>query len=310
MNYTTALVTGGAGFIGSHLVDALVKKGVQVTVVDDASTGNRVHVHSAATFHKMSVTSPAFSKLVETVKPEVIFHLAAQISVQKSVENPLKDAQVNVLGTLRLIEAAAKAKVKKIVFSSTGGALYGSSTLPPYAETAPVEPPSPYGIAKRASEMYLAFAQEVLGVPSVCLRYANVYGPRQSTAGASGVIAAFSKQLLAGKSPTIYGTGTQSRDFVYVGDVVEANLLAARKNIQGVLNIGTGRKTSVNELFALVKRATDSRAAAVHKPGKLGEVMHSCLDASKAKAMLGWEPKVTLEQGLARTVEWFRAEEA
>lgn len=307
MTYKSALVTGGAGFIGSHLVDALVGQKMKVFVVDDLSTGRKDNVNPKATFFKCSITSPAFAKVLRETKPDVVFHLAAHANVRSSVQDPAFDADVNILGTLALIQLAKEANIKKIIFSSTGGALYPNALRPPYTEKIPVEPISPYGIAKRSAEMYLAFAQRVYGLSCIILRYANVYGPRQNEAEEGGVVSIFCKQLLRSLPLTINGTGKQTRDFVYVDDVVRANLLAMQKEVQGTFNIGTGKQTSVLGLFRTLKKLTGSKAEEIFAPAATGEVMHSALDAGLAARKLGWTPRTSLDEGLALTVDWFKA---
>jgi UDP-glucose 4-epimerase len=306
MKFKTALVTGGAGFIGSHLVDALVAKRVKVYVVDDLSSGQKSNVNPNASFTKLSVNAPAFIDYLKKVKPEVIFHLAAQINVRKSVENPLEDAKTNIMGLLTILSVAKEIGVKKIVFSSSGGVMYPDTAKMPYAETIPAEPISPYGISKRASEMYLSFAHKLHGMPYVALRYANVFGPRQNAKGEAGVVSIFTTLMLAGKPVLINGTGKQTRDFVYVGDIVRANLLAAQKNVVGEFNIGTGRETDVNTLFKKLAKLTEYKLPEQHAKPAAGEVMRSVLDARKAGKMLDWEPKTQFEEGLAKTVEWFK----
>ncbi|MEK7452315.1 MAG: NAD-dependent epimerase/dehydratase family protein [Patescibacteria group bacterium] len=306
MKYTTALVTGGAGFIGSHLVDALIRRHIKVYVVDDLSTGNKNNVNPNATFVKCSINSPAFVEYVKKVKPNVIFHLAAQINVRTSVENPIYDAEVNIMGSLRLLKAAVEAGVKKIIFSSSGGALYPDSPKVPFSEKIFPDPISPYGIGKRTSEMYFMFMQHAYKLPFVALRYANVFGPRQNAKGEAGVISIFTERMLAGKQALINGTGKQTRDFVFVDDVVRANLFAMQKNVTGVFNIGTGRETDVNTLFRKLSKLTGYKLPACHAPAAKGEVMRSALDARKAKEILAWEPIVKFDEGLKKTVEWFR----
>ena len=306
MKFKSALVTGGAGFIGSHIVDALVSKRIKVYVVDDLSSGHKSNVNPNAHFTKLSVSSLAFADYLKKIKPDVVFHLAAQINVRRSVENPIEDANTNIMGTLTLIHVAKEIGIKKIVFSSSGGVMYPETARMPYAEKIPAEPFSPYGISKRASEMYLAFAHKLHGIPYVALRYANVYGPRQNAKGEAGVISIFSTLMLAQKPTVINGTGKQTRDFVYVGDVVRANLLAAQKDVVGEFNIGTGHETSLNTLFKKLARLTSYRLPEHHAKAAAGEVMRSALDARKARDILTWEPKTTLDDGLKKTVEWFR----
>jgi len=306
MKFKSALVTGGAGFIGSHIVDALVSRRIKVYVVDDLSSGQKSNVNPNASFTKLSVNAPAFVDYLKKVKPDVIFHLAAQINVRKSVENPVEDAKTNIMGLLAILSVAKEIGVKKIVFSSSGGVMYPETAKMPYAETIPAQPISPYGISKRASEMYLAFMHQLHGVPYVALRYANVFGPRQNAKGEAGVISMFATAMLAGKSVVINGTGKQTRDFVYVGDIVRANLLAAQKNVVGEFNIGTGRETDINTVFKKLAKLIGYKLPEQHgKPAK-GEVMRSVLDARKARTALDWEPKTKFDDGLAKTVEWFR----
>lgn len=304
--YQTALVTGGAGFIGSHIVDALIRRHIRVYVVDDLSTGRIKNVNPNAKFFKLSVVSPEFPKLIRRLKPDVIFHTAAQIDVRHSVADPGHDAQVNILGTIEAAHAAAACGVKKIVFSSSGGVMYPNHLRPPYSEKTPAEPISPYGISKRAGEMYLAYEQAVHGLPCMTLRYANVYGPRQSSKGEAGVIAIFTDRLLRAQAVTINGAGTQTRDFVFVDDVVKANMLAMQKNAHGIFNIGTGKETNVNTLFRKLKKLTASDVPENHGPACTGEVMRSSLDARKAGRELGWKSDISLDEGLKRTVEWFQ----
>ncbi|MFC1788231.1 NAD-dependent epimerase/dehydratase family protein [Patescibacteria group bacterium] len=304
--YKTALVTGGAGFIGSHIVDALIKRRIKVFVIDDLSSGQQKNLNPNAKFFKLSITNPQFPKLVCKIKPEIIFHQAAQINVRTSVEDPVLDAKVNVLGTLNLIKCAKDAGVKKIIFASSGGAMYSDSVRPPYSEKNPADPISPYGIAKRAGEMYLRFGHEVYDLPYVALRYANVYGPRQNSKGEAGVISIFAERMLKSKAVKINGTGKQTRDFVYVDDVVRANMLAMQRSATGIFHIGTGKETSVVNIFKKIKKFTGSDLPERHGPAMVGEVMRSVLDCRKAKKGLGWQPRVKIDEGLKKTVEWFK----
>ncbi len=303
--YKKALVVGGAGFIGSHVVDALIKKRIKVYVVDDLSSGKRTNLNPNAKFYKMSITSPNFPKLVRRLKPDVIFHFAAQIDVRKSVADPLYDARINIMGSLNLITSANRAGVKKIIFASSGGAMYPDRLKPPYKETIQPEPISPYAIAKRAVELYLDFANLEYGISTVSLRFANVYGPRQDSSGEAGVIAIFSEKMLTGKQPVIFGNGKQTRDYVYVGDVVRACLAAMNRNVSGRFNIGTGRQTDLITLFKKLKKITGSNAVQKHKPARPGEVTRSALHCGLAEKKLGWRPRVKLDDGLRMTVEWF-----
>ncbi|MEK7105575.1 MAG: NAD-dependent epimerase/dehydratase family protein [Patescibacteria group bacterium] len=305
--YKKALVTGGAGFIGSHIVDALIKRHIKVYVVDDLSAGKKSNVNPNAVFYKMSVADPAVMKLIAKVKPDVVFHLAAQIDVRASVEDPAADARVNVIGTLHVAHASAKVGVKKFIMTSSGGAMYSDDVRPPYSEATPADPISPYGIAKRSAEMYLGFEEQMHKLSCVILRLANAYGPRlRLSGGYAGVISKFTQTMLTGKQCVITGTGKQTRDYVYVGDIVRAQLLAMDKNVSGIYHIGTGKETSVVQLFKKINALTSAKQKEVHVAACAGEVMRSALDSRKAGRELGWKPEVTLDEGLKRTVEWFR----
>ena len=312
----TALVTGGAGFIGSNLVDALLDRGERVVVVDDLTTGRRANLDAAlergAELHELDVRdAPALAALCERTRPELVFHLAAQIDVRRSVADPAADARVNVEGTINVLAAAHAAGARRVVYSATGGAVYGEAEQVPTPEDAPAQPLAPYGQAKLAGEGYCALYARLHGLPTVALRYANVYGPRQDPLGEGGVIAIFCGCLADGRTPTIYGDGEQTRDYVYVGDVVAANLRAAELDATGAINIGTGVETSVLDLVAAF-RELDGEAPfePVHAPARAGEVLRSCLDASRARALLGWEPQVGLADGLRRTLATVSAPEA
>jgi UDP-glucose 4-epimerase len=287
-----AVVTGGAGFIGSHLVDALVARGDEVTVVDDLSTGRRENLAPAARLVEHDIREPF------DVDADVVFHLAAQADVGTSVEQPVFDAEVNVLGTLRVLEAA-RAAGAALVFASTGGAIYGDVEAPA-GEDAPLAPVSPYGMAKLAAEGYVAGWRRLHGLRTAVLRFANVYGPRQSASLEGGVVAIFLERLAAGEETVIFGDGEQTRDFVHVDDVV-AGLLAAAGRDGGTFNIGTGVETSVTRLHALCRRACGIQAPPRHDPPRLGDARRSVLDVSRAAAELGWRPAVPLEDGLRRT---------
>jgi len=300
-----ALVTGGAGFIGSTLVDALVANGAQVSVVDDLSRGQRAQVAEAADFHQLDVVDERLVALVASIAPEVVFHEAAQIDVRRSVAEPVFDTRVNVLGTVNVLEACVRAGVRRVVFASSGGALYGDTDVLPTPETHPSRPASAYGAAKLAGEAYGSVFQQVGGLEFVALRYANVYGPRQDPHGEAGVVAIFAERLLRGEDAVINGDGEQTRDYVYVDDVVAANLRAAETPTLGAYNIGTGRTCDVNQLYALMAQTAGVDRPARHGPAKPGEQRVSCLDASLAADRLGWQPRVVLEEGLSRTVAWF-----
>ncbi|MDQ6856236.1 MAG: NAD-dependent epimerase/dehydratase family protein [Candidatus Dormibacteraeota bacterium] len=300
-----ALVTGGAGFIGSTLAQALVDAGAQVSVVDDLSRGQRSQVSDAADFHQLDIVDERLPALVAAIAPEVVFHLAAQIDVRRSVADPVFDTRSNVLGTVNVLEACARAGVRRVVFASSGGALYGDTTVLPTPETHPCRPASAYGAAKLAGETYGSVFAQVHGLEFVALRYANVYGPRQDPHGEAGVVAIFAQRLLAGEDAVINGDGTQTRDYVYVDDVVAANLRAAQTAALGAYNIGTGVARSVNELYELLAAASAVDRPAQRGPAKPGEQRVSCLDVSRAGALLDWQPRVALDEGISRTVAWF-----
>lgn len=304
------LVTGGAGFIGSHLTDALIGRGDQVLVVDNLVSGVKENLNSKAKFFELDVASPATYNLILNEKPEIIFHLAAHIDVRRSVEDPVFDAQTNILGSLNVIAAASSAKIKKIIFSSTGGAIYGEADIIPTPETYDPQPLAPYGLAKLTIERYLSLWRKLNGLEFVVLRYANVYGPRQALKGEAGAVAIFTRKLLRGDELSVFGDGSQTRDFIYVADVVAANLAAVKLAGGGTFNIGTGRETSINALLQDLLKITHCKIKPSHLPAKSGEVLRSAIDASAAKRILGWEPKVSLEEGLMKTVEFFRSYQA
>jgi UDP-glucose 4-epimerase len=302
------LVTGGAGFIGSNVVDAYLAAGHQVAVLDNLTTGKKENLNPAAKFYQVDLRNSAeVEQVVSEFSPQVINHHAAQIDVRKSVADPVHNAEVNELGTLNLLNAAVKAKVGKIIFSSTGGALYGEVSKKAGAgEDHPQEPISPYAITKRSVEMYL-FAYKVLyGLHYTVLRYGNVFGPRQDPLGEAGVIAIFCGKLLKGEAPTIYGNGEQLRDYVYVGDVAQANLLVLDKGEGETFNVGTGKGTSVNQLFAVLKEVMKFPGAAVYAPPRAGELFRSVLNAKKIKKELGWKPSFSVKKGLKATLKWYK----
>jgi UDP-glucose 4-epimerase len=299
------VVTGGAGFVGSHVVDALLARADEVVVVDSLVKGSRENVPPGADLRVQDIREP-LDELFAEVRPEAVFHLAAQADVRVSVEQPAEDAKVNVVGTVNVLEAARKHDAQ-VVFSSTGGAIYGECTEPA-SENAPLLPLSPYGVAKLSGEEYLRGFNRLYGSRHVSLRYGNVYGPRQDPHGEAGVVAIFLGALADGNAPNIFGEGGQTRDYVYVGDVARATLLAAG-HPGGVFNVGTGKETSVLELFELCRRVADSDVAASHAPARLGELQRSVLDPTLAAGELGFEAQVELEEGLRATWEWVRAEE-
>lgn len=299
------LVTGGAGFIGSHVVDAYVAAGHQVAVVDNLTTGRRDHVNPAARIYPLDIRSPQLREVFEREQPEVVNHHAAQASVVVSVADPRADADVNIMGALHLLTLCAQFGVRRLVFASTGGAIYGNPHHLPAGEDHPATPLSPYGISKLSGEAYVRYFGE-MGLSWAILRYANVYGPRQDPRGEAGVIAIFTQTMLDGRAPTIFGDGTQTRDFVYVADVARANLLATDAPASDLANIGTGAETSVNDISRHLATLTGFRGDPLHAAPRPGEVHRIALDASKAKRWLGWSPQTSLEEGLRHTVEWIR----
>ncbi len=301
------LVTGGAGFIGSHIVDALIAKGHTVTVFDDLSSGKEAQINPLATFVKGDIrNAESLETLFKTTPFEAVFHLAAQIDVRKSTADPLTDAETNILASLRLIHLAHTQGVQKFIFSSTGGAIYGDTNSRPTTETHSEHPLSPYGIAKLSVDKYLAFYSALFGMQTVSLRYANVYGPRQNPHGEAGVVAVFLNKMLNTSEPAINGDGLQTRDYVFVSDIVAANIAALEKNASGVYNIGTGRETTVNELFQLLNGFFANSFQEIHADAKPGEQLTSSLDATRATKELDWKPLVSLEDGLKKTFEWFK----
>ena len=304
------LVTGGAGFIGSHVVDAYLAAGHEVLVVDNLCTGKRENLNPKARFHELDILDPKTAELIRAERPDVLNHHAAQMDVRRSVVDPLFDARTNILGTISLLEAARHAGVRKVLFVSSGGAAYGEQETFPAPETHPTWPVSPYGVSKRSGELYCHFYQAEYRMPFVAFRYANVYGPRQDPHGEAGVVAIFSGKMLRGEPVTVNGDGKQTRDYVYVGDVARMSLLALERDATGPVNIGTGRETDVNELAAMMLEVSGSRSEVRHGPAKGGEQRRSVIDIRRAGEVFGWRPEVSLRDGLARTVEFFRARAA
>jgi UDP-glucose 4-epimerase len=300
------LVTGGAGFIASHIVDAYVAIGHEVVVVDNLSTGQKDNLNPKAKFIECDITDKEkIQAIIESERPDVINHHAAHIQVGYSVENPQFDAQNNILGLLNIMQAAKKAGVKKIIMASTGGAMYGNKKTP-FREDMKETPLSPYGISKRSGELYLNYYHEIQGIPFIALRYSNVYGPRQNSHGESGVIAIFLEMIGEGKQPIINGDGSHTRDYVYVGDVVKANVMALEKDFVGELNIGTKTEISTNEVFDKLVSELDLDLKKEYGPERIGEQVTSSLDYSKAEKILDWQPRVNFDEGVKKTVAWFR----
>ena len=313
-----ALVTGGAGFIGSHVADLFIHEGYDVEIIDDLSSGNRANLPGNAKFHEVSIASGDAARIVREGAFDAVVHLAAQSDVRKSVADPIFDATTNIVGTLNILEAIrASGRRTRIAFTSTGGAIYGDFNTPPNVETFVKDPESPYAISKLSAEYYLAYYGRVHGIEHVALRFGNVYGPRQDPHGEAGVVAIFCSRILEGKPLTIFGDGLQTRDYVYVGDVARAVFLGvtgklpqAERVDARAFNVGTGIGTSVVELARLLQEAAGSNADIVFAPKRPGEQQESFLDASKARALLGWEPNVTLAEGLAKTFAWSEAQQS
>jgi len=301
------LVTGGAGFIGSHIAEAYLAQGHQVTVLDNLSKGKRENIPNGAEFIEGDIRDRKVRELLADLKIEVINHHAAQMDVRFSVADPLFDAEVNILGMLNLLEGARAAGVKQFIFASTGGAVYGEQEQFPAPEEHPLRPLSPYGITKLTGEKYLFYYNQVHGLNYFVLRYSNVYGPRQNPHGEAGVVAIFCNKMLAGEQPVINGDGTQTRDYVYVKDVVKANLAALGYPQPEVVNIGTAKETDVNTIFRVIRDAINPEIPEYHGPPKAGEQQRSVVAIEKAARVLNWKPEYSLEEGLAETVEWFKA---
>jgi UDP-glucose 4-epimerase len=300
------LVTGGAGFIGSHVCDAFLGQGHEVWALDNLSSGRKENLDPRVRLVELDLRSPETAGFIERERPDVVCHLAAQMDVRRSVDDPRFDAESNILGMLNLLEASRKAGVKKVIFSSTGGAIYGEQEVFPAPESHPTRPVSPYGVSKAAGELYLGYYQAQYGLRSVALRYANVYGPRQNPHGEAGVVAIFSQRLVGDRPCTIFGDGGQTRDFVFGPDVARANYLAFEKDFVGPVNIGTGVETDIKQLYRGLADAAGVKRDAEFAPGKPGEQRRSSVDNALAKKVLGWEPKVGLAEGLGRTIDFFR----
>ena len=300
------LVTGGAGFIGSHVCDEFSAHGHAVVALDNLSTGNRHNLPSGVALLELDIRSREAAEYIAKEKPEVICHLAAQMDVRKSVQDPGFDAETNVLGTLNLLEAARRSAVKKFIFSSTGGAVYGEQDVFPAPESHPTRPVSPYGVSKASGELYLGYYRAQYGLNFAALRYANVYGPRQNPHGEAGVVAIFAQRLVKGERCIIFGDGGQTRDFVFGKDVARANYLAFERDYVGSVNIGTGIETDINRIYQLLASAAGAVLPAIHQEAKPGEQRRSCVDPSLARRVLGWSASVPLDEGLRQTLSFFR----
>lgn len=303
----TIVVTGGAGFIGSHVVEGFVSTGHTVHIIDNLSSGLKANVIPGATLHELDIRDIKSRELLVSLKPDVVVHAAAQISVRVSMEDPTFDAQVNVAGLVNLLQAFQTGHSPFFIFISTGGAIYGEQDSFPATEDHPIRPASVYGLAKRVGEMYLDLWKREYKLSYAVLRLANVYGPRQNPHGEAGVVAIFNEKLIAGQIPTINGSGEQTRDFVFVKDVAAAAQQVFEKRIEGTFNIGTGRETSVNTLFSMVAQAVKPDARPNYAPGKAGEQMRSCIDSSAAQRAFGWKPVVAIDEGCRQTAEFFRS---
>lgn len=304
------LITGGAGFIASHVADTYQQAGHELVIVDNLSTGKTANLNQAAQFIQADITDKAaIQQVIKDVKPEVINHHAAHIQVGNSVKDPQFDAENNIMGVLNIMEAAREVGVKKVIMASTGGAMYGNKPTP-FNETMREEPLSPYGVSKRSGELYLNYYHEQYGIPYIALRYANVYGPRQNAHGESGVVAIFSELMIQGKNPTINGQGDHTRDYVYVGDVARANLAALTTDYVGALNIGTEQETSTLEVFQKVVAALGLTFEPVFGPARPGEQVTSVLSYQKAQQILGWSPTVSFDEGVKMVADWYRQQAA
>ena len=302
----TVLVTGGAGFLGSHLVDRLLELGHRVVVLDDLSSGRLANLPNRINFHHTDINEANLDETFSRENPQLVFHLAAQVSVATSMRNPLMDAEANILGTIKLLEASRRHGVEKFIYSSTGGALYGDPEYVPCNEDHPIRPLSPYGLSKSVCEKYLELYNKMFMLNYAALRYGNIYGPRQDPHGEAGVIAIFSQAMLEGKQPVIFGSGEQERDFVYVQDAVDAALLASDDRVTGAYNIGTGASASVNAIFQKLRELYKFRKTPLRSPARLGDVRKISLNPQKALTEIGWRPKTTLDEGLELTADYFK----
>jgi len=300
------LMTGGAGFIGSNVVDAYIEKGYEVVVIDDLSSGKRENLNKKARFYKLDICDRGLEQVFKEEGIDIVNHHAAQVDVRKSIADPTFDARINIEGSLNILENCRKYKIKKVIFASSGGVIYGECGNMPPNEDSPVSPLSPYGVSKYAVERYLASYERIYGLKYTALRYGNVYGPRQDPYGEAGVVAIFSGKMLANEEVNIFGDGEQLRDYVYVEDVVRANILCLENGDNEIFNIGTGKATSVNRLFSEMRKLTHYTRKPVFKSGRPGELIRSSLDVGKANQKLGWKAKVDLREGLEKAIDFFK----
>ncbi|MEM7255287.1 MAG: NAD-dependent epimerase/dehydratase family protein [Pseudomonadota bacterium] len=303
------LITGGAGFIGSHIADRYLAAGHDVVVVDDLSTGKRANIPAAATFYEVDIRDPASEQLIADERPDVISHHAAQMDVRVAVSNPRHDASINVMGALNVLEAARQVRAR-VIFASTGGAVYGEPTTLPVCETAPLEPMSPYGLSKQVFEHYLSLYQRLHGLKYTVLRYGNVYGPRQDPKGEAGVVAIFAGQVLRGEESKIFGDGSKTRDYLHVSDVATANMLAIEDSQNAIYNVGCGQGITDLEVFRTICRAAGVKREPTFAPPRLGELAHIHLSCEKISRTLGWAPTFDFESGIADSVGWYRDRES
>lgn len=297
------LVTGGAGFIGSNIVDKYLEAGHRVIVADNLSTGHRRNLNPEAIFYETDIRTPELEEIFRKHNIDIVNHLAAQIDIRKSLADPLNDASVNIIGGINLLNMAKKYEIKKLIYSSTGGAMYGEPVYLPADEQHPVRPFAAYGASKHALEHYIELYNDLYSLDYTVFRYANVFGPRQDPLGEAGVIAIFIGKMQEGETPLIFGDGNQTRDFVYIDDVVQANLIALEKGSSEIFNIGTGRETTVNEVYETIRELIPGAPEVKYEPARPGEIYRICLDSSKAKKMLGWEPKTDFREGMKITID-------
>jgi len=305
----TILITGGAGFVGSYLADRLTKENYRVVAIDDLSTGKKENLNSKTKLYKINICNPKIYNIFKRERPDFVFHFAAHINARESVGDPIFDAKNNIIGSLNVLENCKKFRTKKIFFASSGGEIYGQATKIPTSEDYPPKPISPYGIAKLTIEKYLETYYKLFGLPYTALRYGNIYGPRQNPDGEAGVVAIFTKKMLKNKQPFIHGDGRQTKDYIFIKDAIEATILSLKKDFRGVLNIGTGKETSVLKIFYKLKDLTNSDVGEKHVSLPSCSFKKGCLAIRKAKRELNWRPICSLEDGLKKTVEWFKKHE-